>query len=191
MWVGRAEQLSEILHCWFSGSQKNNTSLVRAFYFWTLCCSVLALLTSTVDWSLHFFFVRVASRRLCSALVSTLDSTKYIRCEGPATLSSPSSITKKRCPPYSILHRHPCIMHVSVSLIPRPRPAFRRMQYEATFQWHPIHGSGHKLTFRAWPQIDIPKQYRKLTFLSMTDTHVRTYIHMYIARIDPSLKASC
>ena len=36
----------------------------------------------------------------------------------------------------------------------------------------------------------IPKQYHKLTFLSVTDTYVRTYIRMYIARIDLSFKAS-
>ena len=36
------------------------------------------------------------------------------------------------------------------------------------------------------PQIDIPKRYRKLTFLTVTNTYVRTYI----ARIDPSFKAS-
>ena len=31
-----------------------------------------------------------------------------------------------------------------------------------------------KLTFWAWPQLDIPKRYRKLTFLSMTDTYIHT-----------------
>ena len=34
------------------------------------------------------FFVRVTSRRLRSALASALDSDKYVRCEGPAALSS-------------------------------------------------------------------------------------------------------
>ena len=58
-----------------------------------------------------FFFVTVASRRLRSAFVSTLDSAKYVRCGGPAALSSPSSIAKKRCPPSSVLH--PRIMHAS------------------------------------------------------------------------------
>ena len=35
-------------------------------------------------------------------------------------------------------------------------------------------GHEHKLTFWAWPQLDIPKRYRKLTFLSMTDTYIHT-----------------
>ena len=41
-------------------------------------------------------------------------------------------------------------------------------------------GCEHKLTF--------PKRYCKLTFLSVTDMYV--YVHMYIARIDPSFKAN-
>ena len=61
-----------------------------------------------------FFFVRVASRRLRSALVSALYSAKYVHCEGPAALSSPSSIAKKH-PPNSILHRRPPVKHVSVT----------------------------------------------------------------------------
>ena len=43
----------------------------------------------------------------------------------------------------------------------------------------------------AWTQIYIPKRYHKLTFLSMTDTYVHTYVHMYIARINPSFIALC
>ena len=33
MQVGREEQLSEILHCWFSGTQKNNTWLVESLQY--------------------------------------------------------------------------------------------------------------------------------------------------------------
>ena len=118
--VGRAEQLSEIVHCWFSGSQKNNTWLVRTLQYVLSTFElflVLFLLSWLPRWTdlFAFFFVRVASRRLRSALVSALDSTKYVRCEGPAALSSPSSIAKKRCLPNSVLHRCPRVMHVSVT----------------------------------------------------------------------------
>ena len=33
---------------------------------------------------------------------------------------------------------------------------------------------------RAWAQIDIPKRYHKLTFLSVTDTYVHTYICTHV-----------
>ena len=58
----------------------------------------LFLLTWLLWWTdlLVLFFVRVTSRQLCSALASALDSAKYVCCEGPATLSSPPSVAKKR-----------------------------------------------------------------------------------------------
>ena len=61
---------------------------------------VLFLLSWLLRWTdlLVFFFVRVASHQLRSALVSTLDSGKYVCCEGPATLSSLSSVAKNRRP---------------------------------------------------------------------------------------------
>ena len=34
-----------------------------------------------------------------------------------------------------------------------------------------------KLTFQAWPQIDILKRYHKLTFLNVTNTYVCTHVH--------------
>ena len=98
---------------------------------------VLFLLCWLLRWTdlfAFFFFVRVASCWLRSALVSTLDSAKYVCCKGPAALSSPSSIAKKHCPPCFILHRRARIMYISVTFIPRPHPAFHRLQYEATFQ---------------------------------------------------------
>ena len=51
-----------------------------------LACDVLS--TVKLSLVLFFFFVRVASRRLRSILASALDSAKYVRCEGPAVLSS-------------------------------------------------------------------------------------------------------
>ena len=60
---------------------------------------VLFLLSWLLRWTdllvfdlLVLFFVRVASRRLRSALASALDSAKYVCCEGLAALSSPSSV---------------------------------------------------------------------------------------------------
>lgn len=72
---------------------------------------------------LCFLFLRVASCQLNpAALVSALDSTKFVCYEGPATLSSPYSIAKKHCSPpptshNSILHTlMPPVMHKSVML---------------------------------------------------------------------------
>ena len=53
---------------------------------------------------------------------------------------------QKTLSPYLILHRCPRIMYVSVNLVPRRCPAFRRLQ--TTFQWH--------LASWEWAQIDIP-----------------------------------
>ena len=57
---------------------------------------VLFLLSWLLLWTdlLVLFLVRVASCQLHSALTSALDSAKYVRCKGPATLSSPSSVAK-------------------------------------------------------------------------------------------------
>ena len=58
---------------------------------WRLSSMCFLLLNSLLfSWLLRwsdlfaFFFVRVASRRLRSALVSALDYAKYVRCEGPS-----------------------------------------------------------------------------------------------------------
>ena len=64
----------------------------RAFFFWTFSCSLLALLASTVHWLCCFHFLNAANRRLRSLL----DSAKHVCCGGPAALSYPSSIVKKR-----------------------------------------------------------------------------------------------
>ena len=61
---------------------------------------VLFLVSWLLPWTdlLVLFFVRIASRRLRSALVSALDFAKYIHGKGSAAQSSPSSIAKKRHP---------------------------------------------------------------------------------------------
>ena len=66
---------------------------------------VLFSLSWLLRWTdlLVLFFVRVASHRLRSALASPLDSTKYVHCKGPATLSSSSSVAKKRRPDVSLV----------------------------------------------------------------------------------------
>ena len=81
-------------------------------------------------------------------------STQHVRCGGLATLSSTSSIVKKRC---SSLARHAC---------PRPPSSVHMTQ-----EFLSVHMSANKC---------------KLTFLSVTDTYVPTFI----ARIDLSFKAS-
>ena len=92
MRVEHAEQVSEVVSCWFSGSLNNNTWLVKALQY---------------VFKNSFLF---SSWSLCSALVSALDFAKYVHCKGSAVLSCSSSIAKKRCPPNSVLHWLPCVM---------------------------------------------------------------------------------
>ena len=69
---------------------------------------VFLLLSWLLQWADFFaFFLRVASRQLHSALVYALGCAKYIRCEGPATLSTLSFCCQETS---SCCH---CVMHVS------------------------------------------------------------------------------
>lgn len=118
MRVGCAEQVSNIVHCWFSGSPKNSTkqwwqgvnlipceeSPVCAFFFWTLVFLLIyGGLTSLLS------FLRVTSRQLCSALISALNFAKYACCEAPSVLSFPSPSPRNVVPPSpnTILHQRP------------------------------------------------------------------------------------
>ena len=68
-----------------------------------------------------------------TSLVSALEFTKYVRCEGPATLSFPSSIAKKHCSPLSPTHP----------------PLTSSCNACISDAWVPEHEL--KLTFQAWP----------------------------------------
>ena len=96
MWVGHAEQLSEFYTAGLVGAKRTIPGLWRLQYVLSTVelFVVLFLLSWLLQWTdlLAFFFVRVASCRLCSALVSALDSAKYVCCKRPAALSTPSSI---------------------------------------------------------------------------------------------------
>ena len=141
IWVGHVEQVSEIVRCWYNtGSQKNITWFVKTFQY--------MLSAWLLRWTDFFaFFVRVASHRLRSALVSALDSTKYVRCKSPAACPHCPPLPRNIVSPNSVLHRHPHVTHISVM----------------PDSW-------------GWVQINIPEHDRKLTFLSVT-TYVCTYAH--------------
>ena len=102
MQVGGMEQVSEIVNtAGFSESPNNNTWLAKTLQYVLSTFELfvdLLLLSWHLRWTdlFAFFFVRVASHRLHSALVSVLGSTEYVHCEGPAVLSSSTFITKKR-----------------------------------------------------------------------------------------------
>ena len=72
----------------------------HAFFFCTFSCSLPALLASTAHWLCCFLFLNAANHRLRSVL----DSAKHVRCGGPAVLSYPFLIVKKR-PFFPVLHR--------------------------------------------------------------------------------------
>ena len=101
-------------------------SPVRAFYCWTLSCSLLALLWTDL---FVFFFVRVASRRLRSVLASALDSAKYVRCEGPAALSS-------RPPSRKTSSRRRRVMHVVSDSYILPGRDLKLTFLSGTANWH-------------------------------------------------------
>ena len=113
----------------------SNTCFLLLNSFLFSFCSLYGGLTSLL------FCLRASSRLLCSALVSALDSAKYVRCEGPAVQSYPSSIGIKRRPPTSVLHQRPD----------------RVMWYNHTCI-----------------DAQVPERDRKLTFLSVTASFVRT-----------------
>ena len=125
-WMGRAAQLSGIA-C-LVGVQRavQNNGNVKSEPKYLGLMKDLQYVLSTVElflalfllsWLLRWtdllvlFFVRVASRRLRLALTSALDSAKYVRCEGPVTLSSPSSVVK-----INVARHH--VMHVVSDILP-------------------------------------------------------------------------
>ena len=128
---------------------------------WTFSCSLLALLASTVHWLCCYLFLNAANHRLRSVL----DSTKHVHCGGLAALSYPSSIVKKR--------------HSSLS---RPCPL--------SFKARHISASGISSWVSArdtWGHL----RERKLTFLSVTDTYVHTYVHCENRSLIQSLALMC
>ena len=102
MQMGYVEQVSQISPCsrriirlnrtwkWVPGLWRLSTTCFLLLHF--LLPSWLLLY---IIWLRCFLFRSVANCRLCSAL----DSAKHVtvHCGGPAALSSPSSIVKKRC----------------------------------------------------------------------------------------------
>ena len=161
--MGRVVQVSGIAH--LVGVQRavqNNANVksepkylaceespICAFYFWTICCSSVALLASVVDWLFCFFFPQ-------SCLLSAAFSTRLC------------TWLRKIC----------TLQRASRAVLPvlcRQETSFRRCH--VMYVSNILPGREHKLTFWAWPQIDIPKRYRKFTFLSVTDTYVRTYVY--------------
>ena len=146
--IPRATQVSEIVHCCLVGAKRTISGLWRLCSTCFLWFLVLFLLSWLLRWTdlLVLFFVRVANRRLRSALVLDLTPPNTYIVKGqprcPPCPPSPRNVS-----PNSILHQCPHEMHVSVT----------------PDSW-------------AWLQIDIPKYDRKLTFLSVTNTYVRMYI---------------
>ena len=156
MWIWDVGNWSELKNVRTSMKSEHNLyqacedSPQRAF-FWTFSCSLLALLASTVHWLHCFLFLNAANRQL----LSVLDSAKHVRCRGPAALSYPSSIVKKRRSSLSSIARQ-----ASIKCIRYPRELVHvthELIYVATCMW---------------------------AFLSVTDTyirtHVRTYVSMYV-----------
>ena len=85
----------------------------RAFFFCTFSCSCLALIASTVQWLRYYLYLNAANHRLHSVL----NSAKYVRCGGPATLSYPSSIVKKCRSSLSSIARHPVFLCVNAHMM--------------------------------------------------------------------------
>ena len=126
-------------------------SPIRAFYFWTLL--VLLSLYWLLRWAEFFAF-----------FVSELPAVGYVQhsfMHLAPQIRTLRRVSRAALPVFCSQETSPwrrCVMHI-FGILSRCEP---------------------KLTFRGWPQIDIPKRY----------WHVRTYIHTYITRIDPSFEAS-
>ena len=103
MRVGHVEQMSKLVRAqeWLRLKRTRKVSIIYTwlvnppqhdFFFCAFSCSLLALLASTVHWLHCFLFLNAVNRQLDSVL----NSAKHVRCGGPAALSYPSSIVKKR-----------------------------------------------------------------------------------------------
>lgn len=90
------EQVSEIVHCWFSGSSKNSTKLQ-----WTGFFAFISLELAAIGCIQNLF-------------LHLTPSNTYLWCEGPVTLSFPFSIAKKRLHPPSTFW---CNAHISDTCI--------------------------------------------------------------------------
>ena len=115
----------------------------HAFFVCTFSC--FSSCPSTVHWLRCFLFLNAANRQLHSVL----DSAKRVPCRGPAALSYPFSIVKKRRSSLSSITRlgiqYPCVsVHVNV----------------CDAAWVPLHAREHQLTF-----------------LSVTNMYVHTHVH--------------
>ena len=97
MWVGHMEQLSEILHCWFSGSQKNNTWLLETLWYAlsTFELFVLFLLSWLLRWTDFGFFFSLSELLVISCaqhsfLHLTLPNTYIVKGQPHCPFLPPS-----------------------------------------------------------------------------------------------------
>ena len=120
-------------------------SPVRAFYFWILSCSSITLLALRCA-DFFAFFVSESPAVSC-----VQHSFMHLAMQIRTSRRTSHAALPVLCSQETSSQR-PCVMRVSGIL--------SRCE--------------HKLTFWGWPQIDIPKRYRKLIFLSVTNTYVRT-----------------
>ena len=136
------------------GAKRTNTWLVKtllymlSIYLWTLSLLLSWLLRWTTS---LLFFLRVTSRRLHSALVSVLDSAKYIHCKAQSCCPL--------CFPLHSLSTSLCNTRFSDAWI-----------LSMSANWHSKCES--KLTFLSMAPIDIPKCDHHVC------TYVHTYIRM-------------
>ena len=122
---GEVRGVSEIVHCWFSGSQKNTTWLwsISSMHFLLFVLFLLSCFYGGLT-SLHFSLSE-SRCQLHSALVSALHSAKYVHCEGPAVC----------------LPRSPSPRNVL------PTPSSINVFMYCMFQCRPITEGERKLTF--------------------------------------------
>ena len=120
-----------------------------AFFFCTFSCSLLALLASTVHWLCCFLFLNATNHWLHSVL----DSAKHVHCGGPAMLSYPFSIVKKR--------------HSSLSSTTRLGMTSGILECQCTWRMSYLRAHEHKLTF-----LSVTDTYIR--------TYVHTYIRTYV-----------
>ena len=143
MWVGHVELRFQKLVRARERLQLNWAWKVSIIYTWLVktlhnvlllhfSCSLLALLASTVHWLCCFLFLNAANRRLHSVL----DSAKHVCSGGPAALSYPSLIVKKRRSSLSSIARLGISAHlVSISPWVNARDAW---VHTATCMWAQI-----------------------------------------------------
>ena len=129
MRVGRVEQMSEIVRCWFnSGSQKNNTWLVKTLHTCFLLLNSFLFSSCSLGFygGLPLCFFLSESPAVGCVQHSLLHLTPPNTYVAKAQLRCPPVLHRQETPSFiDVIPKHDCHVHTH---IPRIDPSFRALR---------------------------------------------------------------